>query len=53
MNRVIEWKNIVDETNGIITRKNNVRLYLDCIYKNKTYAQNYSYVSGYWQPRWI
>lgn len=42
MNRVIEWKNIVDETNGIKTRKNNVRLYLDCIYKNKTYAQNYS-----------
>ena len=42
MNRVIDWKNIVEESNGIKERKKDVRLFLDCVYKNKTYAQNYS-----------
>ena len=38
----MEWNQIVDEKNGVKNRKNNVKLYLDCIYKNKTYAQTYS-----------
>ena len=42
MSRVIDWKNIVEESNGIKERKKDVRLFLDCVYKNKTYAQNYS-----------
>ncbi len=42
MIKVIEWKNIVEESSVIKKRKNGVQIYIDCIYKNKTYAQNYS-----------
>lgn len=42
MNKVIEWENIVCETSDTKVRKDNVKLYLDCIYKNKTYAQNFN-----------
>lgn len=42
MSRVIDWKNIVEESDGIKERKKDVRLFLDCLYKNKTYVQNYS-----------
>ncbi len=42
MSRVIDWKNIVEESNGTKERKKDIRLFLDCVYKNKTYAQNYS-----------
>lgn len=42
MSKVIDWNNIVEESGGNRKRKNDVKLFLDCIYKNKTYAQNYS-----------
>lgn len=42
MYKVIEWKDIVDESNGKKVRKDSVRLSIDCIYKNKAYAQNYA-----------
>lgn len=42
MNRVIEWKSIIDEYNGIKTRQSKIRSYWDCVPKNKTYTQNYS-----------
>ena len=42
MSRTIDWKNIVEESDGIKKRKKDVRLFLDCVYKNKTYAQNYN-----------
>lgn len=42
MNRVIEWKDIVDESSGKKIRKENIKLSIDCIYKNKEYAQNFA-----------
>lgn len=42
MIRVIDWKNIVEESDGIKERKKDVKLFLDRVYKNKTYVQNYS-----------
>ncbi len=39
---VLDYNKIVIDKNGVKTRREGIKLYIDCIYKNKTYAQNYS-----------
>ena len=39
--KIIEWNDIVDESNGK-KRKDGIKLSIYCIYKNRSYQQNYS-----------
>lgn len=40
MAEILEWKDIIEEKNGVEYRKNDVKLNIDCIYKNRAFASN-------------
>lgn len=42
MNKTIEYNDLVEIKNNKRIKKSNIKLYIDCIYKNKSYAQNFS-----------